>query len=65
MITKTDVFVQGELIESVKDATADSGATLAPLSAALKRPLLVGKDVSETALARSGNHRHGRQVAAL
>jgi biopolymer transport protein TolR len=51
MITKTDVFVQGELIESVKDAQADAGTTLAPLSAALKRPLLVGRDVSETALA--------------
>jgi biopolymer transport protein TolR len=51
MITKTDLFVQGELIESVKDVQADPAATLAQLGAALKRPLLVGKDVSETALA--------------
>jgi biopolymer transport protein ExbD len=51
MITKTDLFVQGELIESIKDVQADQGATLAQLGAALKRPLLVGKDVSETALA--------------
>ena len=51
MITKTDLFVQGELIESVKDVQADPAATLARLSSALKRPLLVGKDVSETALA--------------
>jgi biopolymer transport protein TolR len=51
MITKTDLFVQGEFIESVKDVQADAGAILAPLSTALKRPLLVGREVSETALA--------------
>ena len=51
MITKTDLFVQGEFIETVKDVQADAGATLAPLSTALKRPLLVGREVSETALA--------------
>src|ERR1700753_2869081 len=51
MITKTDLFVQGELIESVKDVQNDPAATIGPLSAALKRPLLVGKDVSESALA--------------
>jgi biopolymer transport protein TolR len=51
MITKTDLFVQGERIESIKDVRADPAATLALLSSALKRPLLVGKDVSETALA--------------
>jgi biopolymer transport protein TolR len=51
MITKTDLFVQGEFIETIKDVQADAGATLAPLSAALKRPLLVGREVSETALA--------------
>ena len=51
MITKTDLFVQGELIESIQEVQADQGPTLARLSAALKRPLLVGRDVSETALA--------------
>ena len=51
MITKTDLFVQGEFIESIKDVQADPGATLAALGAALKRPLLVGRDVSEAALA--------------
>jgi biopolymer transport protein TolR len=51
MITKTDLFVQGEFIETIKDVQADGGATLGPLSAALKRPLLVGKDVAETTLA--------------
>jgi biopolymer transport protein ExbD len=51
MITKTDLFVQGELIESVKDVQADPGATVVRLSAALKRPLLVGRDISEATLA--------------
>jgi biopolymer transport protein TolR len=51
MMTKTDLFVQGEWIESIKTVQADPAATLAPLSSALKRPLLIGKDVSETALA--------------
>jgi biopolymer transport protein TolR len=51
MLTKTDLFVQGELIESIKDVQANQGPTLAPLSAALKGPLLVGRDVSEAALA--------------
>jgi biopolymer transport protein ExbD len=51
MITKTDLFVQGERIESVSDVQADPAATLARLSAALKRPLLVGKDVAESSLA--------------
>ena len=51
MLTKTDLFVQGEFIESIKDVQADQGATLTALSAALKRPLLVGRDVADTALA--------------
>jgi biopolymer transport protein TolR len=51
MITKTDLFVQGELIESVRDVQADPAATIARLGAALKRPLLVGKDISEATLA--------------
>ena len=28
MMTKTDLFVQGEFIESIKDVQADQGATL-------------------------------------
>ena len=51
MITKTDLFVQGEFIESIKDVQADQAATIAQLGAALKRPLLIGKDISEAALA--------------
>ncbi|HTV77437.1 MAG TPA: biopolymer transporter ExbD [Steroidobacteraceae bacterium] len=51
MITKTDLFVQGEFIESVRDVQADPAATVARLDAALKRPLLVGRDISEASLA--------------
>ena len=51
MITKTDLFVQGEFIESLKDVQADQAATIVSLGAALKRPLLIGKDISEAALA--------------
>ena len=51
MFTKTDLFVQGELVESVKDVQADPAATIVRLGAALKRPLLVGKDISEATLA--------------
>ncbi|HEY4339093.1 MAG TPA: biopolymer transporter ExbD [Steroidobacteraceae bacterium] len=51
MITKTDLFVQGEFIESVKDVQADPAATIAALGTALKRPLLIGKDISEATLA--------------
>ena len=51
MITRTDLFVQGERVESVRDVQAEQAATLAPLSAALKRPLLVGRDVAESTVA--------------
>jgi biopolymer transport protein TolR len=51
MITKTDLFVQGEFVESIQQVQADPAATVARLSAALKRPLLVGKDISEATLA--------------
>ena len=52
MITKTDLFVQGEFIESVQALQADPAATVARLGAALKRPLLVGKDMTEKDLAQ-------------
>jgi biopolymer transport protein TolR len=51
MLTKTDLFVQGEFIESIKDVQADPAATIGPLGAALKRPLLVGRDITDSALA--------------
>jgi biopolymer transport protein TolR len=52
MITKTDLFVQGEFITTVADIKAGSGKLVEPLRAALKRPLLVGKEMSERDLAQ-------------
>ena len=50
MITKEDLFVQGERIASVRDIRAGSGL-VDSLRAALKRPLLVGKEMSERDIA--------------
>jgi len=47
MITHDDLFVQGEYIATVKEIQASPAALIAPLSAALKRPMLVGQTVSE------------------
>src|ERR1700761_7334185 len=52
MITKADLFVQGERIESVQDVRSTQEAILGPLRDALKRPLLVGKDMTEADLAQ-------------
>jgi biopolymer transport protein TolR len=51
MITKTDLFVQGELITSVSNIRANPETIIAPLRDALKRPLLVGKEMTEKDLA--------------
>ncbi len=50
MITKTDLFVQGERVASVSDLRS-GGQIIAPLRAALERPLLVGREVSERDIA--------------
>jgi biopolymer transport protein TolR len=52
MITKTDLFVQGEHIATVAEIRAGSGALVESLRSALKRPLLVGKDMSERDIAQ-------------
>ncbi len=52
MVTKTDVFVQGEFVATVADVRASSGPLIEPLRAALKRPLLVGKEMTEKDLAQ-------------
>jgi biopolymer transport protein TolR len=52
MITKTDLFVQGEHIATVAEIRAGSGALVASLRDALKRPLLVGKEMSERDIAQ-------------
>jgi biopolymer transport protein TolR len=51
MITKDDLFVQGERIASVAEIRAGSGALVTSLRDALKRPLLVGKEMSERDIA--------------
>ena len=50
MITKPDLFVQGERIASVNEARA-GGQIIAPLRAALERPMLVGREMSERDIA--------------
>jgi biopolymer transport protein ExbD len=52
MITKDDLFVQGEHIASVNDVRRTSSVIIPPLRAALKRPRLVGQEVAERDLAK-------------
>jgi len=52
MITKDDLFVQGEHIASVPEVRASKGAIVGPLRDALKRPMLVGQDVAAKDLAQ-------------
>jgi biopolymer transport protein TolR len=51
MITKDQLFVQGELIATVQQVRAAPDAIIGPLRDALKRPLLVGKEMTERDLA--------------
>src|ERR1022692_4206133 len=50
MLTRDDLFVQGERIASVADIRATDGI-IEPLRAALKRPTLVGQAMTEKDLA--------------
>jgi biopolymer transport protein ExbD len=52
MITKDNLFVQGELVASVPEVRAAKDAIVGPLRDALKRPLLVGKDITERDLSQ-------------
>lgn len=52
MITKTDLFVQGERVASVQDVRDGKDAIIGPLHDALKRPLLVGRAMTEKDLAQ-------------
>ena len=52
MITKTDLFVQGELITTVAEIRSQTTPLVGALRTALKRPMLVGKDVSERDIAQ-------------
>jgi biopolymer transport protein ExbD len=51
MLSKDELFVQGEPIVSVADIHATDGDVIEPLLAALKRPTLVGQEVTEKDLA--------------
>jgi len=51
MITKDDLFVQGERIASIADVRASEGQIIAPLRDALKRPRLVGQETTSRDLA--------------
>jgi biopolymer transport protein ExbD len=51
MITRTDLFVQGEFITTVEAIRGGSGP-VEPLATALKRPLLVGREISERDIAQ-------------
>jgi biopolymer transport protein TolR len=52
MVTKTDLFVQGEFITTVAEIRAGQDRFVAPLRAALKRPLLVGQEITERDIAQ-------------
>jgi biopolymer transport protein TolR len=52
MITKDDLFVQGERIASVAEVRAMQTPIIGPLRDALKRPMLVGADVGARDLAK-------------
>ena len=52
MLTKDDLFVQGERIASVAEVQASPGDIIEPLRAALKRPTLVGQEITAQDLAQ-------------
>jgi biopolymer transport protein TolR len=52
MITKTDLFVQGERVASVQEVRDSKDSIVGPLRDALKRPMLVGKEMTEKDLAQ-------------
>ena len=51
MLTKDELFVQGEPIATVAEIHATQGDIIEPLREALKRPTLVGQEVTEKDLA--------------
>ena len=51
MLTKEDVFVQGERVASVAEVAGSADAIIAPLSAALKRPTLIGAEMTDRSIA--------------
>ncbi len=51
MVTREEVFVQGEPVASVAEVHSATTPVIAPLRAALKQPQLVGTEVTEKDLA--------------
>jgi len=51
MLTKDELFVQGEAIATVAEIHATQGDIIEPLREALKRPTLVGQEITEKDLA--------------
>jgi biopolymer transport protein TolR len=51
MLTKDEMFVQGEPIATVAEIQATAGDVIEPLRDALKRPTLVGQEITEKDLA--------------
>src|SRR6478672_10722341 len=51
MLTKDDLFVQGERVASVADVRNGTDPIIAPLRDALKRPMLVGNAMTEQQIA--------------
>lgn len=51
MLTKDDLFVQGERIASVNEIRTSADPIIAPLRLALKRPMLVGQAMTEKDIA--------------
>ena len=51
MVTTTDLFVQGEHVTSLAEIRASKSPLIEPLRAALKRPMLVGRTMTEKDLA--------------
>ena len=52
MVTKGDLFVQGEHVATIADVQSSKDAIIGPLRDALKRPLLVGRSMTERDLAQ-------------
>lgn len=50
-LTRQELFVQGERVASIADVRASTDTIIAPLRDALKKPLLVGREMSERDLA--------------
>jgi biopolymer transport protein ExbD len=51
MLTRDEVFVQGEVVASIADVRASSDLIVAPLKAALTRKSLIGRKMSDKELA--------------